>query len=48
MDIRYKDILVPTSVGDTHNLYLYYLFHIAPTYNWLRNMKVVGEGEGCL
>jgi hypothetical protein len=24
-------------------LYLYYLYHIAPIYNWIREIEVVGE-----
>jgi predicted transcriptional regulator with HTH domain len=44
----YKDILIPVNIsnlnrGDTQMLYLYYLYHIAPIYNWLREIKVVGE-----
>jgi hypothetical protein len=23
-------------------IYLYYLYHIAPVYNWLRSMEIVG------
>lgn len=45
--LKYTDILVPKSIGSANSMYLYYMFHIAPIYNYIRNINIVGNEHGC-
>lgn len=43
-EYKLKDILVPQYLG-SHIAHLYYLFHIAPVYNWLRDITVTNSAQ---